>query len=70
MAGSEQEGVEASDPDMFEGATWVLTPAANTDPEAFATVRSAVSALGRQRGGAARRPATTTWWPWCRTSPT
>jgi prephenate dehydrogenase len=31
---------------MFEGATWVLTPAANTDPVAFATVRTAVSALG------------------------
>ena len=46
MAGSEQEGVDGSDPDMFEGATWVLTPAANTDPKAFATVRSAVSALG------------------------
>jgi prephenate dehydrogenase len=46
MAGSEQEGVEGSDPDMFEGATWVLTPAANTDPRAFATVRSAVSTLG------------------------
>ena len=46
MAGSEQEGVDGSDPDMFEGATWVLTPATNTDPHAFATVRSAVSALG------------------------
>jgi prephenate dehydrogenase len=46
MAGSEQEGVEGSDPEMFEGATWVLTPAANTDPVAFATVRTAVSALG------------------------
>jgi prephenate dehydrogenase len=46
MAGSEQEGVEGSDPDMFEGATWVLTPAAHTDPRAFATVRSVVSALG------------------------
>jgi prephenate dehydrogenase len=46
MAGSEQEGVEGSDPEMFEGATWVLTPAANTDPVAFATVRAAVSTLG------------------------
>jgi prephenate dehydrogenase len=46
MAGSEQEGVEGSDPDMFEGATWVLTPEAHTDARAFATVRSAVSALG------------------------
>jgi prephenate dehydrogenase len=46
MAGSEQVGVDGSDPEMFEGATWVLTPATNTDPVAFATVRSAVSALG------------------------
>ncbi|MGH9055544.1 MAG: prephenate dehydrogenase/arogenate dehydrogenase family protein [Acidimicrobiales bacterium] len=46
MAGSEQSGVDGSDPDMFEGATWVLTPAAHTDPAAFATVRSVVSALG------------------------
>jgi prephenate dehydrogenase len=46
MAGSEQEGVDGSDPDMFEGATWVLTPAANTDAGAFATVRSVVSTLG------------------------
>jgi prephenate dehydrogenase len=46
MAGSEQDGVEGADPDMFEGATWVLTPAGNTDPLAFATVRSAVVTLG------------------------
>ena len=46
MAGSEQRGVDGSDPEMFEGATWVLTPATNTDPVAFATVRSAVTALG------------------------
>ena len=46
MAGSEQEGVEGSDPEMFEGATWVLTPEPATDPVAFATVRSVVSALG------------------------
>jgi prephenate dehydrogenase len=46
MAGSEQDGVEGSDADLFEGATWVLTPAAHTDPIAFATVRSAVITLG------------------------
>ncbi len=46
MAGSEQEGVEGADPDMFEGATWVLTPTTHTDPVAFATVRSVVSQLG------------------------
>ena len=46
MAGSEQEGVDGSDPEMFEGATWVLTPEPHTDPQAFTTVRSVVSSLG------------------------
>jgi prephenate dehydrogenase len=46
MAGSEQEGVDGADPEMFEGATWVLTPSTHTDPVAFATVRSVVSQLG------------------------
>lgn len=46
MAGSEQEGVDGSDPDMFQGATWVLTPGPHTDPLAFTTVRSVVSSLG------------------------
>ncbi len=46
MAGSEQEGVDGSDPDMFEGATWVLTPTVHTDPVSFALVRSVVSLLG------------------------
>jgi prephenate dehydrogenase len=46
MAGSEQAGVEGSDPDMFEGATWVLTPTTHTDPVAYSTVRSVVATLG------------------------
>ena len=46
MAGSEQAGVEGSDPEMFQGATWVLTPAPHTDPAAYATVRSVVGVLG------------------------
>jgi prephenate dehydrogenase len=46
MAGSEQEGVDGSDPDMFEGATWVLTPTVHTDAVSFAVVRSVVGALG------------------------
>lgn len=46
MAGSEQEGVDGSDPEMFEGATWVLTPEPHTDPVAFASIRSLVSQLG------------------------
>jgi prephenate dehydrogenase len=46
MAGSEQAGVDGSDPDMFEGATWVLTPTTHTDPVAYSTVRSVVAMLG------------------------
>ena len=32
MAGSEQEGPDGADPDLFAGATWVLTPTSFTDP--------------------------------------
>ncbi len=46
MAGSEQEGVEGADPDLFAGAVWVLTPAAGTDDGAYALVRSVVKSLG------------------------
>ena len=46
MAGSEQAGVDGSDPDMFEGATWVLTPTTHTDPVSYSTVRSVVATLG------------------------
>ncbi len=46
MAGSEQEGVDGARADLFEGATWVLTPVETTDDVALATVRSIVSSLG------------------------
>jgi prephenate dehydrogenase len=46
MAGSEQEGVDGSRVDLFQGAVWVLTPVAATDPEAHALVRSTVSSFG------------------------
>jgi prephenate dehydrogenase len=46
MAGSEQEGVEGADPDLFIGATWVLTPTSDTDPQAYALVHAVVSSLG------------------------
>ncbi len=46
MAGSEQEGVEGADPTLFDGATWVLTPTAGTDPSAYARLRAVVSSLG------------------------
>ncbi len=46
MAGSEQDGVDGSTATLFEGATWVLTPTVDTDPEAYARVRAAVTSLG------------------------
>ena len=46
MAGSEQDGVEGADADVFEGAVWVLTPTAGTDDDAFATIRSTVTSFG------------------------
>jgi prephenate dehydrogenase len=46
MAGSEQEGVDGADPDLFEGATWVLTPTDATDPASYARLRAVVSSLG------------------------
>jgi prephenate dehydrogenase len=46
MAGSEQEGVDGASADLFEGATWVLTPTLDTDADAYAAVRGVISSLG------------------------
>jgi prephenate dehydrogenase len=46
MAGSEALGVDGARPDLFEGATWVLTPTDATDPSAHALVHSVVRSLG------------------------
>jgi prephenate dehydrogenase len=46
MAGSELEGVDGARADLFEGATWVLTPTPGTDDAAFATIRAVVSSFG------------------------
>ncbi len=48
MAGSEQEGVDGADPEMFVNATWVLTPTAATNGDALARVRSVVASLGAE----------------------
>jgi prephenate dehydrogenase len=48
MAGSEQEGPDGADRDLFAGANWVLTPTEETDPDAFAAVRAIVVALGAE----------------------
>ncbi len=46
MAGSEQEGIDGADGELFAGATWVLTPTAATDPDAFTRLRAVVTSLG------------------------
>jgi prephenate dehydrogenase len=48
MAGSELEGVDGARADLFEGATWVLTPTAGTDDEAFTEIRAVVSSFGAE----------------------
>ena len=48
MAGSELEGLDGADADMFNGAVWVLTPTAATSHTAIAAVASAVSTLGAE----------------------
>ena len=46
MAGSEQEGVDGADPDLFLGATWVLTPDQYTSGEAYSDVQALVRTFG------------------------
>ena len=46
MAGSEQTGLHGADPDLFEGAVWVLTPTATTDLVSFDRLKSVVMTLG------------------------
>src|SRR5918996_6194438 len=48
MAGSEQEGIDGAVPELFEGATWVLTPTEGTDAAAYAQVRQIVGTLGAE----------------------
>jgi prephenate dehydrogenase len=48
MAGSEQTGLHGADPDLFEGAVWVLTPTATTDLESFDRLKGVVLALGAE----------------------
>jgi prephenate dehydrogenase len=48
MAGSEQDGIDGATGDLFEGATWVLTPTEGTDAAAYAQVRQIVGTLGAE----------------------
>jgi prephenate dehydrogenase len=46
MAGSEQDGIDGADADLFAGAVWVLTPTATTDDTRFAHLRTVITELG------------------------
>ena len=48
MAGSEQEGLDGAEADMFIDAIWVLTPTEATDGNALAQLRSTVASLGAE----------------------
>ncbi|HEX6310525.1 MAG TPA: prephenate dehydrogenase/arogenate dehydrogenase family protein [Acidimicrobiia bacterium] len=48
MAGSEQDGLDGADADLFVGSTWVLTPTERTTPAAFGAVRTLVASVGAE----------------------
>jgi prephenate dehydrogenase len=48
MAGSEQVGLDGADPELFVGATWVLTPTAATDPGSYARLQAVVVSFGAE----------------------
>jgi len=48
MAGSELEGLDGADGELFTGAVWVLTPTPTTSDVAFATVANIVNDLGAE----------------------
>src|SRR4051795_4917230 len=46
VCGSEARGAEHASAELFDGATWFLTPLAETDPARYRLVHGFVSALG------------------------
>jgi prephenate dehydrogenase len=48
MAGSELDGLDGAQADLFEGAVWVLTPTTDSDDAVFAAVASLAGSLGAE----------------------
>jgi len=48
MAGSELHGLDGSNSDLFEGATWVLTPTKSTSDLTFRTTAETIKAFGAE----------------------
>ena len=46
ICGAETRGPERASAELFDGATWFLTPLATTDPEHYRAIHSLVAALG------------------------
>jgi prephenate dehydrogenase len=46
MAGSEQDGIDGADADLFAGAVWVLTPTTTTDDRTLTALRGVITELG------------------------
>ncbi len=46
ICGAETRGPERASAELFEGATWFLTPSASTDPERFRLAHAFVASLG------------------------
>ena len=46
ICGAETRGPDRASADLFEGATWFLTPLAATEPECYRSAHSLVTALG------------------------
>lgn len=48
MAGSELQGLDGADAQLFRGAVWVLTPSATTSDDTFERVANVVRSLGAE----------------------
>jgi prephenate dehydrogenase len=48
MAGSERDGLDGADPNLFESAIWVLTPDDDADDLVFAQITGIISELGAE----------------------
>ena len=48
MAGSERDGLDGADPNLFESAIWVLTPDDDADDLVFSQLTSTISGLGAE----------------------
>jgi len=46
MCGKETHGIDAADPELYQGATWVLSPGRHTAPETVRAVSRMVRAVG------------------------